>query len=191
MTPDEIKQQIQAIANFIWLTIPGFEVLVDKARTDPDWNWGSYTKYHGHFHIGDLLNTLRQPDESPVYQAVRWNFFVILVKTTLPRAFDDVKEYCNDHDFYRTFSNEPWFEFVRAIRNAFVHDGNLHFNEGPKHDPEVHKRKILASSWRGKKIEASMFGNPVPSCLFDFDDLIRMIDDLNEFVDKLPTPTDR
>jgi len=179
-SPDALKQNLRAIAAFIWISRAGFDLLIERSRTDPTWNWQSQTKHHGQFHIGPLLDSLRKPDSDIELQSIQFNFFVVLARSSLSNAFECVKAYCNQKGQYRYWTRQSWFYFLRAIRNAFTHDGNLTYEK------DNDKQRILKSNWRGKQIDESMFGKPIPLSFFDFDDLIRMIDDLSEFCDQLP-----
>lgn len=178
-TPRDLKQQLHAVMTLFWISIPGFTLLEERARSEPEWDYDMKTRYHTEpFGISPLLNALRQPHNSEAYQFYYWNFLVQLARSTLPQAFQIVDQYCRKHKIQELFSEQPWYGFLLTLRNAFTHDGRL-----SSHGKD--KKIALESEWRGKRITKEMIGKPVPLSFFDLDDLIRLIDDIGRFIDDL------
>jgi len=178
--PIELKQQLHAIMNLAWIAIVGFHLLEERTLADPTWDFPMQTRYHTEpFGIRPMLDALRQPQDSELHQFHSRNLFVQLARATLPDAFEAVESYCNKHDI-RAFEDQPWYGFLEALRDAFTHSGKF----GPY--GKIKKQRVLGSVWRGKQFFESMIDHEIPMSFFDFEDLIRLINDIGEFVDQLP-----
>ncbi|MBN1200288.1 MAG: hypothetical protein JXJ20_00395 [Anaerolineae bacterium] len=184
-TPEQLKQELHTITNLAWIAIAGFDLLVEKARTEPEWNMLLKTRYHSKpFHISPMLDSLRLPDDHEVFRYYEHNLFVMLSRTMVSNAFTFVETYCQTHAI-QEFEALDWYSFARALRNAFTHNGKL---ARPRKKED--RQRLLDSVWRDKKIDETMFDKYIPFTFFDFEDVIRLIDDLKEFCGTLPDPSD-
>ena len=100
-----------------------------------------------------------------------------VLRNCLKEAFELMRLYGEEHGQAQVIRAEPWYRFLRIIRNCLSHDMRLHFN---KYD-----LKQLPVSWNGLTFHASMQDQPLP--MRDFltrQKAVELLDDVIRYVEQ-------
>jgi hypothetical protein len=143
----------------------------------------------GRFNVkfDQILNQGPEKLSEAIYELTK-----VAYRTLITESFEKIKAYSNETDQFNKMSTAFWYQFARAIRNAFNHDFHLNFKEKD--------RKFFPLKWSNKakpskeiQIDFSMNGWPVDivnrpfhkdrSYLqFTYEDAIDLYDDMKIFV---------
>lgn len=132
-------------------------------------NFGSYK--HKHDRITSILS------DKNGKQSLINNFFKrSLMCTTIKDYYDSISYYCDksQSNQYSSFKNEPYYQFIRVIRNTMSH--------GYKFDFSKMNKGIFPVSWNGKTINLSDEHKEITEDKLNFHDVFMLLNKLENFV---------
>ena len=100
-------------------------------------------------------------------------FAKMLVRNFTLDYFESLKAYCRETDQQSKLKSQPWYQFVRMMRNSLTHDRHWRFNP--------HDKTLLPVSWRGKTIAISMDGDEPDFEFYDWWDACELWEAMNTF----------
>lgn len=103
-------------------------------------------------------------------------FNKMLMRTTIKESFERIKGYCQDTDQFDKLKAEPWYEFVRIIRNFLSHNCCFIFN---KYD-----RQRLPVKWKDFEITEDLHGGGLGEKVFGNIETWELFQQLENFVQR-------
>lgn len=101
-------------------------------------------------------------------------FHRLIRRNVLSEAFETVKAYAKAQGISATFKGEPWYNFVRIVRNAVTHDFHWRINPADL--------AILPVLWGGKSITATMNDTDLTGDFLNPDLVYGLIEEMEAFV---------
>lgn len=86
------------------------------------------------------------------------NYENSLLRALIRESHELILLYCHETSQSKVYQAEPWFQFVRILRNVVSHKDGGCLREWP---PALLKRGITSVSWRGRRFDVGMLGSPV------------------------------
>ena len=108
-----------------------------------------------------------------IYNFLRRN----LMCSTIKDYYDTISFYCDStqSDQYSLFKNEPYYQFIRVIRNTMSHGYKFNFSRMNRGDFPI--------SWNGKTINLSDEHKEITDDKLSFQDVFMLLDKLENFVE--------
>lgn len=101
-----------------------------------------------------------------------------IIRSFVIESFEIVKDHCDDTGWMDQLHHEPWFHYVRFVRNALTHNRHWVFRQNDK--------AMLPISWNGRTIEASMEGQEITGHHADWYQALEMHTAMVKFAETLP-----
>jgi hypothetical protein len=135
-------------------------------------NFGS--EKHTHDRVISILNSTNKSD------VINSFFKMVLMCSTLKDSYNAVHYYCNlePRKQYSKLSRQPYFQYVRMIRNAMSHGYKFNFK---RITPE-RKSTLFPIEWNGKTILESDEGKKITQNKLTTDEIFKLLHELNQFV---------
>ena len=87
-------------------------------------------------------------------------FLNMLLRTLVRESFELIKDYCDASRQASAFTQQPWYQFARMIRECLSHNSKFEFSDDDK--------KLLPVCWRGKTVITSMHGSYLDLSFFGY-----------------------
>lgn len=143
-----------------------------KALPDLHVNFGS--EKHTHDRILSILKSENK------FDAINLFFKMVLMCSTLKDSYNAVHYYCNlpPNKQYSKLSRQPYFQYVRMIRNAMSHGYKFDFSK----IEAGRKSTLFPIEWNGKTIYKSDQGKEITQDKLTTDEIFKLLHELNQFV---------
>ena len=99
------------------------------------------------------------------------------LRATVKEAYELIKNYCETTDQYDNFIMQPWYPYLRLLRNPLSHDFIFNFKK--------YEKTLLPATWRGRTITAEMNGSPLRIHLVDDEAVYLLLEDMEKFIKTL------
>jgi hypothetical protein len=110
----------------------------------------------------------------------RWaamEYSKMLLRSFTVDCFEAIRNYCGETNQLDVLKAQPWFEFVRMMRNSLTHTQQWHFRKYDRHR--------LPVTWRDKTIELGLEGMEPDFDFYDWWDGCELWEEMNEFAKTL------
>ncbi|MCD4679837.1 MAG: hypothetical protein K8S00_05565 [Bacteroidales bacterium] len=104
-------------------------------------------------------------------------FFLVQFRALIKDSFEALKSYCIETNQLRSFKDEPWYHFIRIIRNCLSHNYKFMFSAFDK--------TILPISWNGITIDISLNKQPMQLSLLNFVKAWELVLEFEDFIGRL------
>lgn len=115
---------------------------------------------------------------SATKKGILYNGFetTFMIRLTV-EVLESIRDYCKDTNQINLLQNEPWYDFMRIVRNALVHSLTWVFN---KYDLD-----ILPVTYNGKAIALQMAGKDIDLSFYNMNDLWLWLEEVEKFLQKI------
>lgn len=81
-----------------------------------------------------------------------------LMRAMLREPHEIILKYCEETNQFNVYKDQPWFQFMRIIRNTCSHKEGGILREWPY---DLQKRNITSVRWKKRKLDVSMVGKHI------------------------------
>jgi hypothetical protein len=104
------------------------------------------------------------------------NYENSLLRALLRESHELILLYCEDTNQFSIYRDEPWFQFVRIMRNVVSHKQGGLLTKWPE---DLKKKRICSARWRNRTLDTTMIGSAIS---FYHNEALQLQSDQIEFV---------